>query len=156
MPDGSPVAGSRMQKQVPVDRDGRAGLEIAKARIPHPAPRAHEGGHHGAQEERTVLAHEVVDDARAAGILRPVETDEAAAGLVEVVDLAVEAGQRDEIRAGLDELFEPGTGKLAVAGAPFEFGAQVLVEAGQFAHAGFERGAGGVSLVGRKRRGRGR
>ena len=131
------------QEQVPIHRDRRARFITAKTGITHPAARAHERGHDRAQEERPVLAHEVFDDARAAGFLQAVETDQPAAGLVEVVDLAVEVGQRDEIGAGLDELLQTGAGKLAVVAA-FEFGAQALVEPGQFAHAGFERGAGGV------------
>ena len=143
-------AGGRVaqEEQVPVDRNGRAGLKIAKTRIPHPAPRPHERRDHRAEEERTILADEVVDDAGAAGIFQPIETDKTAARLVEVVNFAVEAGERDEIRAFLDELFEPVAGKFAVVTA-FEFGAQAFIEAGQFANAGFERGGSAIGNLGK-------
>ena len=94
------------EEQIPAHLDGGAGLEVAKAEIPFPGAVAHQAGHHRAQEKRPVLPHQVIDDARALDFLQAVEADQALAGFVQVIRLAVKRRETDEIRAFLDELFE--------------------------------------------------
>ena len=94
------------EKKRPRNLDGRAGLEVAEAEVALPSAGAHEVGRDGAEEIGTVLAHEVIDQARAADGFLALQADELLPGAVEVVELAVEAGEADEIRTALDKLLE--------------------------------------------------